>query len=451
MIDETEARVHAAVLSDAPDFDFSGLQARVKRRRTRRRTIQASIVTALVIAVSGFVVSVRQSDDGSDDASHVAVPTTLPPITWTRSPGIPGAVISKIVSGPLGTVAVGNASQNATIWYSSDNGTTWNVVYSEPPTTFSAPPDPANPRLPQTNETASSDFVNAYATTHGFVVIGSQPTDTPNSAAVWTSPNGRTWQRNKSPAFLPTTKVIPTSVTSTIYGLTEHHGQLVAVGDIFTNNPHQQAGLSPCIWTSQEGTHWTRKTANLGNGFDPYFTGITVHAGTYVASGRTGKYPATAWISHDLKHWTPYTIAPQATAQIVHTPKGYIAYGSTSAGTDNNLSLYKPANLAIRQWTNLAPSPRRLGRNRRPRQRRRAYRLRERRARERPTRSHRSTSRRNSRHPAPLPVRGRTHLDAYRPGTSRLLHPDKHHRQRHHRRQTRPSRISARERHPNAT
>ncbi len=53
--------------------------------------------------------------------------------------------------------------------------------------------------------------------------------------------------------------------------------------------------------------------------------------------------PATAWISHDLKHWTPYTIAPQATAQIVHTPKGYIAYGSTSAGTDNNLSLYKPA------------------------------------------------------------------------------------------------------------
>lgn len=330
MIDDLEVRVRAAVPAVVGSVDVSSLRARARSRRRRRRILSVAGATVLAVGAFALVVALRDLDNEDAPATHVNVPALPGPISWTRSPGIPGSLIVDIASSSAGAVAVGSSNNAAMIWYSPD-GHTWQVSYSE---AVSEPDEELR--------VARTTFRSVFATTHGFVALGDQTrTDGQGAiiASVMTSVDGRSWQPADDSAFLPVSDARPKGVGSMVYGVTDDHGRLVAVGDIFTDNQHQRAGLSPCVWTSHDGVLWTREIVDLGSGFDPYFTGITVRNGRFVASGRTGKFPAVAWTSRDLVHWQHDAITPQGGAAIVHTRHGYIAFGAISIRSRKNPAL----------------------------------------------------------------------------------------------------------------
>ncbi len=100
----------------------------------------------------------------------------------------------------------------------------------------------------------------------GYVAVGgvSRPDGGGTVAAVWTSPDGRSWQRVAHDDEVFGTAEQPPSAAGTagftaMTDVTVAHGQLVAVG--VSENP---AGhLQPAAWISDDGHHWTR-SAELG-------------------------------------------------------------------------------------------------------------------------------------------------------------------------------------------
>jgi hypothetical protein len=176
---------------------------------------------------------------------------------------------------------------------------------------------------------------DVVATTRGFLATGSLRSDETQElvATVLVSPDGRTWRVANQDAFLSASSARTKGISSMITAVVEDAGRFVAVGDVFTNNPRQRAGLSPCVWTSTDGTSWTRDLVDLGDGLDPYLTRLSVRRGLFVASGFADRYLAVAWTSRDLSNWAPHTITPNGFAQIQLTPHGYVAYGGIIGGT----------------------------------------------------------------------------------------------------------------------
>ena len=127
------------------------------------------------------------------------------------------------------------------------------------------------------------------------------------------------------------------------HGVVEDAGRFVAVGDVFTDNQHQRAGLSPSVWTSPDGTTWTRNRVDLGNGADPYFSNLVVRqADSSSRADPKDRYPRGCLDSRDLTHWNHHTITPKGFARIEPTPHGYVAFGGTSVGTIKSPA-YRPA------------------------------------------------------------------------------------------------------------
>jgi hypothetical protein len=309
MTDPLETLIRQAGEISTSELDLVGLRAQLGHRR-RWRFRRRAVATALVVMLVGIGVAFL-AVPGSPGPARI---TTLDGqrLSWTRRDGIPGAAqVTRIVAGPDGSIAIGTETQNhqSGIWYAPD-GASWRLVYTE---------------------LRQSAFTNALATSHGYVVTGftnvTGRAGPVTIASVWVSNNGGNWER-VDPSLEDAAPGIPSGgVESAIYDLTEVHGSLIGVGELYTHSRAPDGG-QPCVWTSPDGIQWTHHVVNLGTGFDPFINRVTAHGGVIVAGGRSGKYPAVVWTTRDLRHWTPTTLAPQGAVQdLVATSRGFVAAG----------------------------------------------------------------------------------------------------------------------------
>jgi len=289
----------------------------------------------VIVVVVGVLVVAR---DGDETEVALNPRVAVPQIHWTQMATPPDAqVVQGVAGNGANIVAVGGlptptsgtipSPSTAVIWFSSDEGRTWESMLVAPPT-----PDEVHPTGPPVLQTS---FTKVRWLNGVFVVLGTrqQADNSGPLATVWTSPDGRSWTTSDAAPFQPTTtkrakELRSPLVGSTVADVTEWRGRLVVVGDLYTNNRRQCCGLSPAMWVSADGSGWSRHLVDLGDGFDPYQTSVTTRGNTIVALGRTGRWPATQWMSTDLRTWHASTITDQGYATITKTSRGYIAAGT---------------------------------------------------------------------------------------------------------------------------
>ncbi|GAA0327922.1 hypothetical protein NE235_31685 [Actinoallomurus spadix] len=140
-------------------------------------------------------------------------------------------------------------------------------------------------------------------------------------AALWTSPNGSAWTRATLPAGTPPRQLVDVA-----------HGAAgwLAVG---------RAGGRPLTLMSADGASWEAVPGGkVFGGSGPTTAAATANAGTYVIVGRSGDTSAAAWYSTDLKNWAwggsagkgdlaGTGDAPKWTADVVAGPAGFVAVG----------------------------------------------------------------------------------------------------------------------------
>jgi hypothetical protein len=118
---------------------------------------------------------------------------------------------------------------------------------------------------------------------------------------------------------------------------------LVAVGDA-EYSFHAGMGAGPAIWTSTDGTTWTRLPASdappRGTRLGSVITApgmFLAPAGFDLAAGDDGqpRPPVTEgiWRSPDAIHWRPIAGSPLGVGDIVAAPGGFVGLGSTDAGS----------------------------------------------------------------------------------------------------------------------
>ena len=275
------------------------------------------MAAAVVVVITTTLVVVLGLGGGSGGGGHghAALPDPLPrigpsaqPVALEWTPVTPPAdgTFTALASGPSGTVAVGSSGSpnvraadpppTPTIWFSAD-GATWQPVHTEAP----------EPRGPLGWRVVTLRDVHAVG--GRFVVTAS--VDDPvehTSAALFVSDDGRSWARVDPAQFAPTTDNRPNSrkrgtYNSTIYDVTGRGAQIVVLGEVYANS-RTPSGLMAATWTSRDGLTWDRRLADLGDGFDPYFTSGAVRGSTLLASGRMGRFPAIMWRTRDLRRWT---------------------------------------------------------------------------------------------------------------------------------------------------
>jgi hypothetical protein len=125
----------------------------------------------------------------------------------------------------------------------------------------------------------------------------------PLPLALWTSPDGQTWQAAARPAAL---------AGVTIAAVAAGPGGLILVGDTGWNQPG--------IWTSGDGRHWQRQKL-FATFAGAHFLGLTAGPAGWVLSGyRGGAKPVccavpptnttpAAWFSPDGKNWQAAPVA----------------------------------------------------------------------------------------------------------------------------------------------
>ena len=147
---------------------------------------------------------------------------------WQRVELPVGGSVHDITAMPSGYLAVGEADGNAAAWTSPD------CLHWTPAST------------PEKEWKQSGTMSAVIAGGPGFVAVGRLPRFyEPGSAAVWTSPDGRTW------ALVPGEPVFD-SLRGTDAAMTDIatlDGRLVAVG-------WSSAPRVPAIWVSEDGFHW---------------------------------------------------------------------------------------------------------------------------------------------------------------------------------------------------
>jgi hypothetical protein len=248
-------------------------------------------IEAVTAGGPGFVAVGRGCQD---DACELPVWTSTDGTAWQRVP-VSDALRTEMVtptSGPElgmfdvagggpGVVAVGYAAHpkmEAMAWFSPD-GVTWERFALG---------------------AAGSTRVNAV-TWDGrqFVVVGEDRSEWDGSlknmakatarAAVWTSPDGRTWTRAPHTTALDVGDFIDTMEDPSTGGMNDvvaGPAGLVAVGSVCTADPR---GCKPMAWTSTDGTSWERAAAMQAAGdqadISVPLNGVAASDAGYVAVG----------------------------------------------------------------------------------------------------------------------------------------------------------------------
>jgi serine/threonine protein kinase len=163
----------------------------------------------------------------------------------------------------------------------------------------------------------------------GFVAVGRHGLD----AAVWTSPDGKTWTLHDSPVFGGFRAQEMDAVARGPSGF-------VAVGTDRSSGETQGAA-----WVSRDGTSWTRvRDPALSDRPGTALTGITAVPGGFVAAGFRGaasqEKDAAAWSTRDGRRWHKISSASfggsraQEVDTVTYSPRfGVVAVGDTTSSS----------------------------------------------------------------------------------------------------------------------
>jgi hypothetical protein len=272
-------------------------------------------------AVSGSRLVGVGFSDSAGGREAAAWSATAEATVWSRVPpsdalrGAGGqAAMSAVVTGGPGFVASGLTTTakdfDAEVWTSTD-GQTWTPV--QDPKALGGPGD---------------QVMNRVATGGpGFVAVGFDPSGQRSAAAVWTSSDGSTWQRvTGSREALAGDQLKMRDVTDGGPGL-------VAVG---FSGP--QGNSDAVVWTSADGTTWTRLTGSpkVFGGPGSQVMATVVAGGPGLVAVGADNTDAAVWASKDGTTWTKVPADPavfgvggdQFMNFAVSTPKGIVAVGA---------------------------------------------------------------------------------------------------------------------------
>ncbi len=298
-----------------------------------------SIVVVGTSAQNGLVVAGPAAKDVAPTSapSPTPTPTPSPPGTppasetvggflWTRidapfggaQPGPMTALGSQVVmaTSPYGWVSPGTAMPHPTFWHSLD-GSTWQRLPDRP--AFAGVPD------------KWMDVVLGLTSNgSGLIAVGMQQyadASTANAEA-WTSPDGgKTWNRAS----------VADGTQATMNFVYRAGGGFVAIGtDGYSFHAGMEAGTA--IWTSSDGTHWTRLPqsevpAHVSISSVAYGNGRYVAVGQILPPGAMNADPAPKWISSDGIHFQALAgtaggpSGDMVVRQIVWTGSEFVAVG----------------------------------------------------------------------------------------------------------------------------
>ncbi len=243
------------------------------------------------------------SDDGRKWARGPASDATDTGATFPTSG--PQLGMYDVAAGTPGVVAIGYAARpdlQATIWFSPD-GLSWERIPLGLDGPGTAPGDPLAVRI------------NAVTWDGGqFVAVGEDRSDLIGTslakakarAAVWTSPDGRSWARVPHSAALNVGKFFDTledPASGGMHDVVAGPAGLVAVGSVCDGSP---GGCQPAAWTSADGSTWERAPDMPVAAGDLSSVVASTHAG-YLAVGPSAcdGCQALAFTSADGRSWAP--------------------------------------------------------------------------------------------------------------------------------------------------
>jgi hypothetical protein len=226
-----------------------------------------------------------------------------------------------------GTVAVGflqyDSAGAAAAWWSA-GGHTWSLAFVGERDQVGA----------MGSLVALSDRLVAmgWAGTPVCTAPGAGESCAPFPVRTWTSRDGRSW--TQGPA-------LGVFAGASIAGIAAGQGRIVAVGD--TGFDH------PAIWTSTDGTTWTREALPAATFAQAHFGVVTAFTGGFVVAGGVGgsrpagggvapnvASPPGIWVSADGRSWQRATLTGTANAGQVETlaagADGLLAVGPTPSG-----------------------------------------------------------------------------------------------------------------------
>jgi hypothetical protein len=294
------------------------------------------------------LIAVGVDSSGADADAAVWVSTDGE--SWSRvaepSLGGPHAQgLEDLAVGESGIVAVGWDSSvgdiDAAAWFSVD-GLTWEKVGDD---VFAH----------EGHEEAGT----VLATDRGFVAAGFAVIGREADAAIWTSPDGRTWTRLDDPA-------LGGGGTQRISSLVVGPQGLVAGGTNFLPTEFGVYQLDARVWVSSDGTSWDAiDDATFGGPGWQYITSITAGPDGLVAAGgdilgRPGlDNDAAVWTSPDGRTWTRVEDADfvsdraQQISAITVGPDGLLAVGyDTGPGGDRTPAVWRSPDGAA--WVRIA-------------------------------------------------------------------------------------------------
>ena len=287
------------------------------------------LISAVADGGPGLIaVGIDSSGGDADGAVWVSADGTA----WSRvgAPELEGPDaqgLADLAVGPQGIVAVGFDSAagdiDAAAWYSVD-GLTWERVNRDG---FA--------------HEGHEEVQAVLGTPFGFVAAGFEVIGREADAAVWTSPDGRSWSRLDDPA-------LGGDGTQRITSLVVGPEGLVAGGTNFTLTRFGVYQLDARVWLSTDGTSWSAvDDPTFGGEGWQYITSIVSGPDGLVAPGgdllgRPGEdNDAAVWTSPDGHTWTR-VVDPDFDAEraqqisaVATGPGGLIAvgYDTGPAGT----------------------------------------------------------------------------------------------------------------------
>lgn len=222
---------------------------------------------------------------------------------------VPGpADLTSVASGPAGWIAVGEAASGQPVVVTSADGVTWHSTRTASPAAFNAP---------------GLDITAVAASGHGYVVVGRQAEGTRRFAAMWWSPDLRTWTRADNGGL--DGRLAP----SELYTVTASAAGFVAAG---THGGHA------AVWFTRTGLSWAKLDLPLPGGADSAALRFTVARGAMaVAAGDAetgrGSIPFVAMSRDGGQQWQQVNLpAPGGTTVTALTAS---AAGFSASGQAN--------------------------------------------------------------------------------------------------------------------
>ncbi|HEY7280766.1 MAG TPA: protein kinase [Actinomycetota bacterium] len=263
-------------------------------------------VLVVVVVAIGIVLLLPKGKSTPPPKHGTTAPTTPPSsppvhptgiqLAWTAVPtqadlgGAGAQVMNAMTQNKTGTLLAGGSSDTDAAAWRSPDGTRWTRVTGQA--------DLGGP-----GDQQISGIVTVKG--GGYVAVGSDTSSGNEDAAVWTSSDGKTWTRvDDAPLGGPGDQVINrASGTGASVGI-------LAVGSTTNTADGTQDGA---IWSStDDGRHWTLEpVGGLGGPGDQDVKRVTVlrsgSTRTYVAVGTStldGDIDAAVWTSPDGTNWT---------------------------------------------------------------------------------------------------------------------------------------------------